>query len=192
MNNCIIRKPFYYLRHGQTDENIKNIVLGLTNAPLNNKGKEQAHKSAVNLKGQNINSIATSPLKRAQETAEIISRSINKVFIIIFELREIDFGILQNKPIINKLNPILESIAKKNFSTKYKTESLNQVKQRVAVGINKALKLNNQPVLIVCHKAIYHVLCILLELDYNSIKNCQCIYHKPLDTPSTKWKAITI
>ncbi len=69
----------YFLRHGQTDANVK-IYQGLTaiehldTMPLNATGREQAAAAAEKLKGTSFDMIISSPYTRALETAEIVNR----------------------------------------------------------------------------------------------------------------------
>ena len=44
----------YVVRHGETEWNAVNKVLGRTDIPLNSKGMEQAHELACLLKGKEI------------------------------------------------------------------------------------------------------------------------------------------
>lgn len=61
---------FYLLRHGD-----KEFMPG--DSPLSSKGIKQAETTAKSLKDKNIAVIFSSQLKRAQETAQIISRVLN-------------------------------------------------------------------------------------------------------------------
>ena len=61
------------IRHGETDWNAVGKIQGKTDIPLNTNGREQARITARLLSKHNIDVIISSPLKRAVETAEIIS-----------------------------------------------------------------------------------------------------------------------
>ena len=56
MDNSL-KKSFYFIRHGQTDWNKKNWYQGGTDIPLNQTGKDQAKKKAVELLKLNIRQI---------------------------------------------------------------------------------------------------------------------------------------
>jgi broad specificity phosphatase PhoE len=64
------------LRHGQTDWNIDFRLQGITDIPLNETGVLQASTAARLIKPEDWNFIASSPLSRAKDTAEIIASSI--------------------------------------------------------------------------------------------------------------------
>jgi len=59
-------------RHGDT-ENTDGKLHGATNEPLSSKGRQESYKLAQELKQYNPNKIYTSPVRRAKETAQIIS-----------------------------------------------------------------------------------------------------------------------
>lgn len=66
------------VRHGQSEMNSMNILQGQEgDTPLTGLGREQARKIAGQLKRRRFDAIVTSDLKRAMETAEIISRELH-------------------------------------------------------------------------------------------------------------------
>lgn len=64
----------YVVRHGQTDYNVKHVFQGHIDIPLNDAGIEQAKETALKFDGINLDMILVSPLKRAVQTAEHISK----------------------------------------------------------------------------------------------------------------------
>ena len=64
----------YVVRHGETEWNALNKVLGRTDIALDARGEEQALELARTLRGAGIDEIIASPLGRTRQTAEIISR----------------------------------------------------------------------------------------------------------------------
>ena len=64
------------VRHGQTDWNALGKLQGQTDIPLNELGKIQARQCGEFLSEEDWDVIISSPLKRARETAEIISNYI--------------------------------------------------------------------------------------------------------------------
>jgi broad specificity phosphatase PhoE len=65
----------YLVRHGETEWNHQNRFQGREDIPLNENGIKQAQRIADSFfKGKKLSYIATSPLMRARETAEVIAQ----------------------------------------------------------------------------------------------------------------------
>jgi probable phosphoglycerate mutase len=64
------------VRHGQTDWNLARRIQGATDVPLNDTGRDDARRAARVLAGEQHDAIYTSPLVRAQETAQIIASTL--------------------------------------------------------------------------------------------------------------------
>ncbi|MER7797794.1 histidine phosphatase family protein [Microbacterium sp. NPDC096154] len=64
------------VRHGQTDWNAERRIQGRTDIPLNDTGRAQALIAADALRDGSWTHIASSPLQRARETAEIIAEAL--------------------------------------------------------------------------------------------------------------------
>lgn len=65
----------YVVRHGQTDKNVHGLVQGQTEADLNEKGIKDAEKLQSLVSSLNIDVVISSPLKRAKDTARIITNN---------------------------------------------------------------------------------------------------------------------
>ena len=64
----------YSTRHGQTDYNKQEIILGTTDLPLNETGRAQALELAENVeKLGDVYIIIASPFKRAHTTAKAVA-----------------------------------------------------------------------------------------------------------------------
>ena len=88
----------FFVRHGQSESNLKKVMAGHKDVLLTEKGREQAYVTAENLKNYNIDIMFVSPLKRARETAEIINSVREKEIPLIIrdELTEVDYGIYED------------------------------------------------------------------------------------------------
>ena len=82
----------YVVRHGETEWNAMNKVLGRTDMPLNDTGIQQAHEIASALKDLNIEVFLCSPLIRARQTADVISGETGIDYKVDERLIEQDFG----------------------------------------------------------------------------------------------------
>jgi broad specificity phosphatase PhoE len=79
-------------RHGETDWNREDRFQGHADPPLNTAGRKQSEELAHALAGESIARVYTSPLRRAAETAEIVSRRLGVELEHVEGLREIDVG----------------------------------------------------------------------------------------------------
>jgi len=85
----------YFARHGDTDANEDSIPdknTGEVDEPLNAQGVQQANGLAKQLKDIHFDAIISSSLKRAYQTAEIVSKSRALHTIISNEWREREIG----------------------------------------------------------------------------------------------------
>ena len=85
----------YIIRHGQTELNIRNVLQGRSNHPLNETGIRQAEEAAERLKGITFDAVYSSPLIRAVSTAEIIAPAVEPV--IDERLIEMEYGPYEGK-----------------------------------------------------------------------------------------------
>ena len=84
----------YIVRHGQTEENLQRILQGHMPGTLTEKGKEQVRKAAELLSKESVTftRLVSSDLKRAMDSAQIISDKLNLLIIPMKFLRERDWG----------------------------------------------------------------------------------------------------
>ena len=88
------------VRHGQTDWNFQEIIQGREDIPLNEVGKKQASQSAAALQEETWDIIISSPLIRAQETANEIAKTVGLQSILLDErFVERNFGEASGKPV---------------------------------------------------------------------------------------------
>jgi broad specificity phosphatase PhoE len=66
----------YLVRHGRSRANETGVFAGCSDDPLLPEGRKEAEAAATLLAGRNISRIYSSPVARAMETAEIISRRL--------------------------------------------------------------------------------------------------------------------
>lgn len=95
-----MKTNFYIIRHGQTDNNAKQLWQGKdNNSKLNMYGIDQIKKLAEKLDTLHIERLYTSPLLRAKETAELISSHCDIPIFVRQDLREVDYGVAEGQPI---------------------------------------------------------------------------------------------
>jgi probable phosphoglycerate mutase len=80
------------VRHGETDWNRDNRFQGHADPPLNEAGREQARALGAELAGEAFAALYTSPLRRASETARILSGALSLEPRVSDALQEVDVG----------------------------------------------------------------------------------------------------
>lgn len=85
---------FYVIRHGETEANRNGILQGHLDVPLSEKGRRQAQIVAGALSRVRFDSVYSSDLSRAKETAQAIMDGRSCSLVLDRRLREIDLGML--------------------------------------------------------------------------------------------------
>ena len=80
------------VRHGETDWNRENRFQGHADPPLNDAGRAQARQLATELRGEMFAAAYTSSLRRARETASIVTSELGLEPIPDRALMEVDVG----------------------------------------------------------------------------------------------------
>ena len=91
------------VRHGKTTWNDEGKAAGQTDVKLNEKGRDQARQIRDELNNISVDTILTSPLSRAIETANIINENKNVPIIIEQGLIERNLGIYEGQPNENEV-----------------------------------------------------------------------------------------
>lgn len=86
----------YLIRHGQTESNVAGLLHGATDVPLNPYGLRQAERVALRIQEMtDLHALYSSPLQRALQTAQAISRLIDLPLHLHPGLAEINFGSIE-------------------------------------------------------------------------------------------------
>jgi len=80
------------IRHGETDWNVATRIQGLTDIPLNERGRQQAARLAQALADETLHAVYTSNLQRARDTAAALAQACGAPLLEDTELRERHFG----------------------------------------------------------------------------------------------------
>lgn len=90
----------YLARHGETEYNRRNQIQGRgIDAPLNERGTLQAQAIARYCESISLGQIVSSSLQRSRQTAEVVAQQQGLKITSYSQLDEMDFGILEGKPI---------------------------------------------------------------------------------------------
>jgi broad specificity phosphatase PhoE len=178
----LLRQTFYFLRHGETDWNRAGLVQGQANIPLNGAGLAQARAAADLLQGAGIAAICTSPLDRAQLTAEIIAARLHVPLHTIGNLSECRFGSREGHPKSTWYE------AWRTGTTPSGAERFAAFMERALDGLNEALGYSG-PVLIVAHGGIYWAIERFAGIARRErIPNGVPLFHAPPPKPLLPWR----
>lgn len=172
----ILKREFYFVRHGQTDHNIsaeEKIDLP-AQIVLNSTGLIQANQIEPIVASLPIKTVCCSPFKRAQETKDIITSRLAAHHCDIDELGECSRLIWKEMTALG---------ATAHLQAK---DSVRKFMRQVLKGINQALKQKG-PVLIVAHGGVHWALCCFLGLECEwVIDNCVPVHFA---VENGKWSA---
>lgn len=176
---------FYLIRHGQTEWNIAGKIQGKTDVPLNQTGIRQAallaeamerkmpeylNRGLIQNRHHSVAAIYSSPLKRAEETARIVSTRLTSggeslPVIFVKELAEVNFGLWEGLTweLINARYPEDFSAWDKNpvESTPTGGETKESCKARCRQGMDFILSHAEGDIIIVAHGGI-----LVFVVDY--------------------------
>ncbi len=170
--------PFYFIRHGETDWNVNKLCQGRKDIPLNTNGIKSAYSAAKKLANVSFDLILTSPLLRAKQTAEILSKELKVDFEIAEEFAERGFGELEGKSSFLMYEFEKQEI-KGNISETLKVEKIEDLQSRVKKGLKNILDPNLQ-VLLVSHGRLFFALNQMLSIKLiNQIQNTEPLLIKP-------------
>ena len=142
----------YVVRHGETEWNAINKVLGRTDIPLNDRGIEQAEEIARSLKDIKIDVFLCSTLSRARQTADAISGETGMPYKTDDRLIEHDFGVFEG---VNRFDAEYQK-AKREYFVRYPGgESFFDLAARVYPLIKE---LEGKNALLVTHGGICRII----------------------------------
>lgn len=88
----------FIVRHGESTQNLNDVMSGITDAPLSEKGKEQCLLLSRYFQDLPVDKVFSSPLQRANQSAEIIFAQKKLPIQINDSLIEFDYGNYEGYP----------------------------------------------------------------------------------------------
>ena len=160
-------------RHGQTKHNLDHRYQGITDAPLNETGLNQAARLADRLSSEKIDVIHSSDLLRCVQTADLLAKKHGLKINMDERLREISFGNWEGMSYqeINAQSPgLLEKwMNDPAHVSPPNGETLSELALRVKSAVDE-MKFQHaeQTVLLVTHGGVIRtLLCLSLGIDLN-------------------------
>ncbi len=171
-------KRFILVRHGTIMQHKDKIFLGQTDVPLSEKGVNEIKESTVELNKLNIETriIYTSPLRRAKDSAEIISEAASNTIINNGKLEVLSKNGLKEMSLGDWDGKLIREI-RENYPEEYKlrgenllrykprgkSENFYDLRYRVEKALIEILENDgNKDILIVSHKGVIKVIEALL------------------------------
>ena len=181
-----MRKDFYIFRHGQSTYNIEGRTQGQTNdSVLTDLGKEQAITVGERLKDKNIEIIATSPLKRAMQTAELANKTLNLPIEIDNHFIEVNVGAVEGMhytkirdeytEIFNKMHTPGDEFEDACYPG---GESKKQVRERVFEGLEEWANKSYNNIAVSSHGIMLTQTLIALKEKADEVKNGAILHIK--------------
>ena len=175
-------RAFWFLRHGETDWNARNLSQGNIDIPLNEVGRAQAVTASRLLSRRGIRTIVSSPLSRARDTADVAAAAIGRDVSLDEELREVSFGEQEGQPMGDWYDDWIAGTFLPPGA-----EPFADLKARAVRALNRALDLES-PVLVVAHGALFRAVRAAMGLEPNiRTPNATPFFCEPGPTPDTPW-----
>lgn len=175
MTIALFKRPFYFLRHGETELNARGLIAGSTDTVLTALGRRQAVEAAALLADEPITAIYSSALQRTRDTAAVIAERLELPVTAIAELDERNWGVLEGKPRGTRYPG----------ETPEGAESVDEYARRVLTGLER---IDSPLPLIVGHSGGFRVLCRTLHVVHTDgpVENCRALRIAP--APDGGWK----
>ena len=176
LKTMLPQKPFYLIRHGQSEANVRHITAGgQFDSPLSPLGHEQARTLAPYLAqlADQPARVVHSPMIRARDTAQYLNRGLNLQATGMADLREHEMGIWDGLPWDDVL-PMLEA-----RMTPPGGETPAQFAQRIQSILTDILNGGDGLPFIVAHGGLFHAIGFLYEYGMDQVQNCHLHYFEP-------------
>lgn len=166
----------FIIRHGQTTGDIEDRFGGAYDDELTEEGRTQATNLAEKLVSLGIEKIYASPLKRAQETAGIISKKVDAPVVTIENIRERNhYGILTGmvKAEAKDKYPEIAELVKDKFKTVEGGEGYKDFGKRVTEAFAEITNSDHQTIAIISHGgAIRYIFREILNKGEIDVDDC--------------------
>lgn len=147
----------YFIRHGESLANQKDVFIGQYDFDLTEKGRKQAEMVADYLKDVKVDAIYSSDLLRAYHTAEATANLLNLPIIKDKGLREIDGGLWEDTPFSQLKEKFYDSFLAYTTSNMFSAridggESVRELTDRFYSSVKKIADSNeNKTIFIFAH-----------------------------------------
>lgn len=148
---ALFQRPFYFLRHGQSQLNAERRIAGSIDTELTALGHDQARMAADILAREPITAIYASPMQRAHRTAQYSAEALKLPVALIDAIAERKWGALEGELRAARLPGVVPEGA----------ESFEAFAARVLGGL---ARIEAAVPLVVAHSGVFRVLCHTLTI----------------------------
>jgi broad specificity phosphatase PhoE len=164
------------VRHGETEWNVEEIYRGRIDVELSEAGMKQAQLLGRYLGNLKLDAIYSSPLKRAVDTANILTQYQNVAVQVTDGLMDLNCGEWQglSDKQVKKLYPVLHEQWRVNphLVEMPGGERLEDVRERAMAVVDEVVSKHSGSIALVSHRVVNKVLiCALLGLDNSHFWN---------------------
>ncbi len=164
----------FLIRHGESTSDVEGRYGGDYDDHLTDKGKAQSRKLSIKISRRGIQKIFCSPKFRAKETADILSKSLDRPLEVIEDLRERNFyGIftgMKKSVAMAKYPKEVEKI-KSYKNTIEGAEDYKDFKKRIINSFNKIVQGDENFVAVVTHGG--PITCFFREILHKELKGLE-------------------
>ena len=174
----LLTRMFYFLRHGETENNRRQLIAGSLDVELNERGRAQAHAAVALIAPLGITAIYSSGLKRTRDTAQPIADALGLTVTPLAMLNERNWGEFESQPRSTRARGITPPGA----------ETPQQFAARTLAGFASIAGIGVP--LVVAHSGTYRVLCQQIGQDAGAepVKNCRPVRFTPPADGSGAWR----
>ena len=148
---ALFTRPFYFLRHGETETNASQLIAGSIDTELTALGRKQALQAAALLAKEPITAVYSSALRRARDTAAPVADKLKLPIVVIPGLAERTWGVLEGQPRASRIRTVTPAGA----------ESTTAFTERVFAAL---AQIDSDVPLIVGHSGVFRMLCHALDI----------------------------
>lgn len=178
----LFERPFYFLRHGESEGNQQKIVAGTLDVSLNEAGRAQAHAAIEPVRAAGITHVTSSALSRARDTAAIIAAALQVPHAVVTGLGERNWGELEGQPQASRQRGVLPPGA----------ETVEQFVARTRAALAQ-VDARGTP-LVVAHSGTFRALCRLLAMEEPAgpVANCRLVPFTPPARAGEGWSMVIV
>ena len=169
----------YFIRHGESEANTQHVISNRASRfGLTELGREQAGSLVEKLRDIPVSAIFSSPILRAKETADIVSRAFYLPYQVTEALREYDCGYLEGKSDVESWKQHRKYYddwtVHRNYTSKPTAgENFIEIQNRFLPFIESLKHRENEYILLIGHGGLFQLMLplVLINIDDEFVKS---------------------